>query len=286
MTDISGRIALVTGGGSGIGRALAHMLAREGAKVVIVDILDDQAQTVTEEIISQGGEALAATCDVCERDNIEAVRQRVLATFGPVDLLFANAGATSLGKLTDRDVSEIDWMTAVNFAGVMHCLQVFLPDMVARQTGHVVATASMAGLTPNLIPHHVAYTAAKAGVIGMMFNLRQELTEANIGCTVLCPGAVATNINNTPLYRPTRFGGPQTETLWDEVSIDLSGLDYRPPAEIAEQVLIAVRENRPLVITDPAGATQFKEQYVDVVMQAFAEAEAFSLNQRDTHPTR
>ena len=165
------------------------------------------------EITQRGGSALAVACDVSDRASVREARAKANAAFGAISLLFANAGVTSVERLTDLSADHFDWITEVNLLGVSNCLQAFLPDMIAQRAGHVVATASIAGLIPAWLPYHVPYTAAKAGVIGMMLNLRAELSEFGIGCTVLCPGGVVTRIHETPRYRPARFGGPFEEPL-------------------------------------------------------------------------
>lgn len=203
--------------------------------------------------------------------------------FGAVSLLFANAGATSFARLTDIGDNEVDWMRAVNFDGVTHCLQAFLPDMIAARSGHVVATASMAGLIPNWVPYHVPYTAAKAGVIGMMLNLHYELAELGIGCTVLCPGAVTTKIIETPRYRPARFGGPMDDTIKaPEGFLQAAAPDFRPAEEVAQMTLLAVRSNKPMVVTDSTRRELFMEGYAGLVMSAFDDAAAFERQRQAT----
>jgi len=276
MTEIAGKAAVVTGGGSGIGRALARALAAEGVPVVVADILEENAQAVTREITDAGGAARAVVCDVSDRASVRKLKAEANGAFGTISLLFANAGATSLEPLTALSDDDFDWITQVNFFGVSHCLRAFLPDMLAQRAGHVVATASLVGLIPPFLPRHVPYTAAKAGVIAMMLNLREEVSEAGIGCTVLCPGGVATRIGDTPRYRPARFGGPFERSLKrPEGFVQAHKIVFRPPEDVAEMVLLAVRENRPMVVTDAAQRDDFVRDYVDVVLSAFAAAEAF-----------
>lgn len=276
MTEIAGKTALVTGGGSGIGRALALALAAEGARVVVADILHESATAVTDEIRNAGGAALAVTCDVCERASVHKMKAEANAAFGLVSLLFANAGATSFLRLTDMSDDEIDWMTTVNLSGVSNCLQAFLPDMIAAKEGHVVATSSMAGLIPAWVPYHVPYTAAKGGVIAMMFNLRCELAEFGVGCTVLCPGAVESRIIETPRYRPARFGGPVDGKIEAPKGfLQTATPTFQTAEEVAQRVLCAVRENRQMVVTDSTRRELFMESYVNVVLSAFDDAAEF-----------
>jgi NAD(P)-dependent dehydrogenase (short-subunit alcohol dehydrogenase family) len=279
VTEVAGRVAVVTGGGSGIGRGLARALAAEGAVVAIGDLMADRAEAVAREIREDGGSALGVACDVCERASVAEMRRAANEAFGRVSLLFANAGATTLQRLTDMTDDDVDWILQVNLGGVVNCLGAFLPDMVAARDGHIVATASMAGLLPSVLPNHAPYAAAKAGVIGMMLNLRAETAEAGVGCTVLCPGGVRTRIGESSKYRPARFGGPSDEAVVASPEL-LEGAKtrrfrFRPPEEIAQMVLAAVRENRPMVVTDPAQRQDFVDDYVGVVLAAFDDAEAF-----------
>jgi NAD(P)-dependent dehydrogenase (short-subunit alcohol dehydrogenase family) len=278
MIEIRERTAFVTGGGSGIGRGIALALAAEGASVVVADILEERAESVAHEIASAGGSALGVACDVSDRASVREAKDRAGAAFGVVSLLFANAGVTSVEPLTDLSPDHFDWITEVNLWGVSNCLQAFLPDMIAQRAGHVMATASAAGLIPTWLPYHVPYTAAKAGVIGMMLNLRAELSEFGVGCTVLCPGGVATRIHQTNRYRPARFGGPSAERLKPAPRAFLQHteqLHFRPAEEVAQMVLRAVREDRPMVVTDASQREIFLRSYVDVVLSAFDDAAAF-----------
>jgi NAD(P)-dependent dehydrogenase (short-subunit alcohol dehydrogenase family) len=276
MTEIRNRTAVVTGAGSGIGRALAHALAAEGASVVVSDIRRDSAEAVAEEIRRSGGAAVAIACDVSLRESVRELAARAGAAFGPVALLFANAGVSSIERLTELSDADFDWLTQVNFSGVSHCLRAFLPPMVERRAGHVVATASVVGLLPSFLPRHVPYTAAKAGVIAMMLNLREELSELGIGCTVLCPSGVATRIGETPRYRPARFGGPfEPPPRHANAGALPRKLTFRKPEKVARMLLEAVRENRPLVVTDASQRDDFLRGYVDVVLSAFDDCAAF-----------
>ena len=153
--------------------------------------------------------------------------------------------------------------------------------MIAERDGHVIATASMAGLIPSLVPFHVPYTAAKAGVIGMMLNLRNEIAPFDIGCTVFCPDAITTQIVETPRYRPARFGGPSDGKITvPEGFLQSDVPDFRPPEEAARQLLFGVRKNRPIVVTNSARRKPFTENYLQAVLTAFDDAAAFEENRQ------
>jgi NAD(P)-dependent dehydrogenase (short-subunit alcohol dehydrogenase family) len=268
LTEISGKAAVVTGGGSGIGMGLAKALAAQGAAVAVADILLDKAQKVADEIVAAGGTAVALPCDVCERGSIAAMKVAANAALGPIQLVFANAGATSFTRLMDMSDDDVDWIIQVNLMGVMSTTRAFLPDMIAAGGGHIVATASMAGLLPGWIPVHVPYSAAKAGIIGMMMNLALELKEHGIHTTSYCPGAVASGMKaNNGRYRPARFGGPEpdAEVQIAEGSLKHDALKFYHPQAIAPMVLRAVRDNRPFVFDHADQRRFFRETYADIV---------------------
>ncbi|MFC0205663.1 SDR family NAD(P)-dependent oxidoreductase [Novosphingobium soli] len=277
MTEIEGRSAVVTGGGSGIGMGLAQELARQGARVAVADIMPGNAEAVAEAIRAEGGEAIAVACDVCDRASIRAMKQAVDAAFGPVQLLFANAGATSFDPLVEMTDDDVDWILQVNLHGVMNTTRAFLPDMIAQREGHICATASMAGLLPGWIPVHAPYSAAKAGIIGLMMNLGLELAEHNVHTTSYCPGGVATGMkDNNARYRPARFGGPAKGQLEvTEASSVAHSHDFYTPDAIAPMVLDAVRHDRAFVFDHPDQRAHFRRTYSGIVEACYDAADAW-----------
>ncbi|WP_052223235.1 SDR family NAD(P)-dependent oxidoreductase [Novosphingobium malaysiense] len=275
MTEIAGRTAVVTGGGNGIGMGLAKELARQGAKVAVADIIPENAEKVAAAIREAGGEAMAVACDVCERSSIDAMKSAVHETLGPVTLLFANAGATSFDPLMDMSDDDVDWILQVNLHGVMNTTRAFLPDMIAAKGGHVCATASMAGLLPGWIPVHAPYSAAKAGIIGLMMNLALELREHNVFTTSYCPGGVATGMkDNNARYRPARFGGPgETELHVSEASANAKSMAFYSPDAVAPMVLDAVRNNRAFVFDHPEHRAEFRRTYSGIVEACYDAAD-------------
>ena len=274
MAVIAGKAAFITGGGSGIGRALAKALASSGSSVAIADILCDDAARVAEEITADGGTALALACDVSQRESVRAARTAALDALGPVSLLFANAGVTSWQRLTEMSESDIDWVFGVNLMGVVNCLHAFLPDMLASGEGHVCATSSIAGLAPGWLPYHTAYAATKLGVIGLMLNLRHELAECGVGASVLVPGPVSTGIaENTARARPRRYGGPiGTRIEMPTIARERVGsaMSFREPEEVAHMILRGIRDNEPIILTDSDYAP-FQATYVDLIIKAARE---------------
>jgi NAD(P)-dependent dehydrogenase (short-subunit alcohol dehydrogenase family) len=273
VTEIRGKAAFVTGAGSGIGRGLAVALADAGASVVVSDILAEEARRVAEEIDANGGAAVAIACDVSDRGSVAQAKHEASEAFGPVLLLFANAGVTSWQRLTEMTESDVDWIFGVNLMGVVNCLQAFLPDMIAARDGHACATSSVAGLCPAWLPYHTAYSATKMGVIGLMLNLRYELAEAGVGASVLVPGPVVSGISrNTARSRPQRFGGPTDARVeLPLLAREMVGAEegFRQPEEVAAMVIRAVRANEPIVLTS-SDREPFHKTYVDLVMRGFS----------------
>ena len=289
MTEISGKVAVVTGGGSGIGMGLARELARQGAAVAIADIILANAQKVAGEITAAGGKAIAVQCDVCDRQSIKAMKAQVNAALGPVQLVFANAGATSFDPLMDMSDDDVDWIIQVNLMGVMYTTRAFLPDLIASGGGHICATASMAGLLPGWIPVHVPYSAAKAGIIGLMMNLALEMKEHNVFTTSYCPGGVASGMKaNNATYRPQQFGGPgEGEVVITEASKNHTSMDFYTPEAIAPMVLDAVRHNRAFAFDHPEQRVHFRETYSGVVEACYDACQAWedSHGRPEANPT-
>jgi NAD(P)-dependent dehydrogenase (short-subunit alcohol dehydrogenase family) len=277
VKDLSGKVALVTGAGSGIGRAVALELARAGMDVAVADIGRDRAGAVAEEVRSLGRRATAVACDVSDRVAVNSAAEAAAKTLGPVAVLCANAGVTAFTRFAEMTDQDVDWILGVDLMGVAHCVRSVLPGMIAAGEGHIVTVASMAGLVPTWVPLHVPYTAAKAGVIGLTLNLRPELAERGVGCTVVCPGGVGTNIASAPSYRPERFGGPLDERIRAPagfVSRNDQSFRRRTPEEVAAMVVDAILEDRMLVVTDAALRGLF-EGYAAEVGKAFDAAEDY-----------
>jgi NAD(P)-dependent dehydrogenase (short-subunit alcohol dehydrogenase family) len=282
MTEIAGKTALVTGGGSGIGRGLVLGLVDEGASVAVVDLLQDRAEEVAAEVRDKGGTAVALSCDVSDRASVKRMKEEANETLGPVQLLFANAGVTWFDRLTEMKDEDIDWLIGVNLMGVFNCVTAFLPDMISAGEGHVVATASNAGLNSGWVPYHVVYSSTKSAVIAMMLNLRMELDEVGIGATVYCPGGTGpSRIGESIHFRPEKFGGPLDKSPdelmkavgpeWTQKNIVGSFDAY----EIAPHIMRAVKENSTIVVDHSNQRRAFYEHFVNHAVAAFDEAEAF-----------
>jgi NAD(P)-dependent dehydrogenase (short-subunit alcohol dehydrogenase family) len=244
MDSFRDRVACITGGGSGIGRALAEAFAREGARVVVADVEESAATAVAETLRARGGQALAVRVDVSDLGQVQALADRAFAHFGAVHILCNNAGVALHGSLPDMTHRDWEWVLGVNLWGVIHGLEAFLPRMIAQgQPGHVVNTASMAGLIAS--QGLGVYNASKYAVVGISETLVKDLRPHAIGVSVLCPMGVSTRIRESARNRPARLRNEQDRAASD---LELIG-KYLDPDTVASMVLAAVRANRLYVIT-------------------------------------
>ena len=198
LPDLAGKVAVVTGGASGIGRGIATQLVAEGAQVVIADIQRDAMEATAAEIGAAGVQT-----DVSDPASVDALARAVLDRYGAVHVVCNNAGIGPLAPVADLTLDDWRWMLGVNLWGVIHGVTTFLPVLKQnREGGHIVNTASMAGLVAG--PRLGAYAAAKYGVVGLTEVLAAELAADNsrVGVSVLCPGTVHTNIGRSSRNRP------------------------------------------------------------------------------------
>ena len=253
MRELEGRVALVSGGGSGIGRGIVLALAGEGMRVVVADIESDAAEAVAAEITAAGAEAIAETVDVSDVAAVEALADRCDERYGGVDVLCNNAGVVGHTPIGPESLDSWRWIIDVNLFGVVHAINTFVPRMLARVAehggeAHVVNTSSLGGgLLAGDGWEITAYRASKFAIVAMSRDLRNELAGSGIGVSVLCPGGVETRIWEAGRNRPAEHGGPET---WERPS-RLEGERVIGPLEVGRRVLHAIRENELYAITHP-----------------------------------
>jgi NAD(P)-dependent dehydrogenase (short-subunit alcohol dehydrogenase family) len=252
MEQLEGRTAVVTGAASGIGRALAAACAGAGMRVAAADIEAGPLAETVGAVRASGGEAIAVTTDVADAASLRDLAATVDATFGGADLLCNNAGVFAGGTLWSEPVADFAWVMGVNFYGILHGIQAFVPGMLERgRPGHVVNTISAAGLFPSAFS--AAYTTSKFAALALTECLAGELAAAGapIGVTALCPGAVATGIATSERNRTDGGAGSAPDAARDLVGRALTDLTARgrPPADVAVMVLDAVRAGRYLQLT-------------------------------------
>src|SRR5436853_6727901 len=256
MTELGGGVAVVTGGASGIGRAMAERFARERAKVVVADIDQRALAAVVDSIKARGGEALGVPTDVTDLSSVQALAAAAFEAFGKVSVLCNNAGVALWGGLESATHRDWQWVLGVNLWGVIHGLEAFLPRMIAqKEPGHIVNTASMAGLvaTRGL----GIYNASKYAVVGLSETLAKDLKPYNIGVSVLCPMGVSTNIRASERNRPAHLKNDQPSQA---EPVELMGR-YPAPDTVAEMVLGAIRRSELYVITHDEGLEPLRSRF-------------------------
>ncbi|HWF16320.1 MAG TPA: SDR family NAD(P)-dependent oxidoreductase [Acidimicrobiales bacterium] len=191
------RTAVVTGGGSGMGRAVCQRLATEGHGVAVLDIDSDASEQVAKEIESDGGRALAVVVDVSDRAAVDAAMDRARAAFGPVGILVTSAGIEGFSKFLDIDVATWERILAVNLTGTFHCAQAVVPDMVAAGWGRIVTISSSSAQSGTKRMAH--YVASKGGVIALTKALALDLAPNGITVNTIPPGAIDTPMMRRPI---------------------------------------------------------------------------------------
>ncbi len=246
METLRDKVAVVTGGASGIGLSMAHAFGREGMRVVLADIETERLEMARAELQSAGVEAAAVSCDVSDPASIEALRDRAVAASGTVHLLCNNAGVGAGGPSWEIPLARWRWVFGVNFWGVVHGISSFIPLLLAQGEGHVVNTASAAGLLA--VPYMGPYTASKHAVVALTEALSIELSLAGgaVGASVLCPMWVRTRIAESERNAPAEVlaaGEAGSAGFGSELVAGLvaGGME---PDEVAARVVSAVKESR------------------------------------------
>ena len=268
LPDLAGKVAVVTGGASGIGKGIAAQLVAEGARVVIADIQRDAMEAAAAEIGAAG-----VLTDVSDPASVDALAAAVLDRYGAVHVICNNAGIGPLAPVADLTLDDWRWMIGVNLWGVIHGVHTFLPILKRnRDGGHIVNTASMAGLVAG--PRLGAYAAAKYGVVGLSEVLAAELAADNsrVGVSVLCPGTVHTNIGTSSRNRPADL----PDAGFKDIDIELEDNPrYRwiYPADAGAVVVQAIKRGDLYALTHPDWYPMVAARH-EAIAEAFREQEA------------
>jgi NAD(P)-dependent dehydrogenase (short-subunit alcohol dehydrogenase family) len=270
MDELRGKVAVVTGAGSGMGRAMAERFAGEGMSVVVADVEQPTLDETVTAIRDAGGSALGVRTDVSSADDVERLAEAAYAEYGDVHLVCANAGVFSGGIVWERPVADFEWTMGVNLYGIVHAIRSFIPRMLeGGQPGHFVTTASMGGLVTNAFSG--PYYTSKFAAVGLTECLAHDLASvgAPIGVSCLVPSLVATGIGFSERNRPERHvdrlnPDPTPDAEFVTAAIRDATASGMPPAEVAELVLDAVLADRFWIPTKPSYHDQIRGRHEDM----------------------
>jgi NAD(P)-dependent dehydrogenase (short-subunit alcohol dehydrogenase family) len=252
MKELKGRIAAVTGAASGLGRAMALAFADEGMHVALADVADT-SETFAQ-VEARGVSALAMKVDVSRAEEVEAFAALIERDLGPAALVCNNAGVAPGGEAWEVSLDDWRWILGVNLWGVIHGVRAFAPRLIARDSGHIVNTASVAGLISP--PGSAAYNVSKHAVVALSETLQHDLRErgAAVGVSVLCPAYVPTGIAESERNRPQGFAPtPKSERMRArQAMLKKAVASGRLSADdVARAVVAAVKEDRFYILTHP-----------------------------------
>ncbi len=272
MKDLKGKVAVITGAASGIGRALADRCVQEGMKAVLADVEVEALAKTEASLKAAGATVLAVQTDVSPVPGTsQRLAQKTLEAFGAVHLLCNNAGVGNEDALWESTLDEWEWVVGVNLWGVIHGVRAFVPLMLAQDTEcHIVNTASMAGLISG--PGLGAYKVTKHAVVSLSETLYHELAErgARIRVSVLCPGFVNTRIMESARNRPGHLAptaplGPASAARWEALGrLVPAGI---PSEQVADAVFAAVRKDQFYILTHPEGKESIRTRMEDILQE-------------------
>ncbi|MCU0951699.1 MAG: SDR family oxidoreductase [Burkholderiaceae bacterium] len=271
MKDFAGKVAVITGAGSGFGREFARRAHALGMKLVLADIEADALNAVVGELGSAGGQVIGEPVDVARGEDVQRLADRAFAEFGGVQLLFNNAGVGSGGLVWENSDRDWQWVLGVNLWGVIHGIRHFVPRMLAAgEPAHVVNTASVAGLV--CAPNMGVYNVSKHAVVALTETLKHDLVLAGapIGVTLLCPAYVPTGIARSHRNRPAELA-PEAPTASQKQAqaaiakaVDSGRLSA---AEVAAMTFDAIAADRFYVLTHPQILPTVELRFDDILQQ-------------------
>lgn len=238
MDDLAGKLVLVTGAASGIGRATALEFSRQGAVLALVDIDEEGLEALSSEIERSGGESFSFKTDLRDPDDVEALKVKVLDARGVPDVLMNAAGVAIVCCVEKISIEDWEWVLDLNLTAYIRVIHAFIGEMFARGSGHVVNVASAAGLFA--VPYQAPYNTSKHAVVGLTDSIRQEGARHGVGATVVCPGAILTPIIGSA--RLLEFSDAATEEVKRIAA---------SPEKLACAIVNGVRKNKSMVIYPP-----------------------------------
>jgi NAD(P)-dependent dehydrogenase (short-subunit alcohol dehydrogenase family) len=268
IAELSGKVAVVTGGASGIGAGIARQLVAEGMEVVIADIEQGALDEAAAEIGATG-----VRTDVSDADSVQALADAVVAEHGAVHVVVNNAGVGPMAPIADLELSDWEWMLQVNLWGVIHGVHSFLPLLRKNADGgHIVNTASIGGLVPG--PGLGAYNVTKYGIVALTETLAMELTAEGspVGASVLLPGTVRTGIGNSTRNRPADASAGALSDVDLAAGPDL-GMTWLEPDDVGRILIEAIAAGDLYVVTHPEAWPMVAGRH-QAIADAFAAASA------------
>jgi NAD(P)-dependent dehydrogenase (short-subunit alcohol dehydrogenase family) len=263
--QFAGKVAVITGGASGIGRGTALAMARRGTDVVIADINDRRLEETRADIATLGRRALAVHCNVAKDADVEHLGETALSVMGRVDILMNNAGVMLRGALEQIPIADWEWSFDINLLGVVRGIRTFLPHMLERGSGYIINTGSVAGLIA-LTGEGAPYVASKFAIVGLSEALALYARPKGIGVSVLCPGSVDTNLCETERV----IGMTPESALAEAASASIFHSILMTPDQVGESVVEAVQQQRFFVLPDHHQQAILVQRAQD--MNAFLEA--------------
>lgn len=272
MKNFLGKVAVITGGADGIGKAIARACAARGMKLVLADISEERLQRTVAELAAEGAEVIGVAGNVAVEADVQALADKAFAQFGKVHLLVNNAGVALAKNAWETTQADWDWVMGVNLYGVSNGLRAFVPRMLeSGEEGHVVNTASVAGLISE--PSMAAYNASKFAVVTLTEGLHHDLTlrKANVKASVLCPAWVKTAITNAERNRAD--GERQDFSKMDAVTAQTGMAIMRAvengisPESVAEAVMKGVENEQFYILTHPHAKAGVQIRMEDILME-------------------
>ena len=256
MQDFKGKVAVVTGAASGIGRALAEKCVKEGMRVVLADVEEQALRQAENELKAMGADVLAVRTDVSKAEQVEALAQQAFTTYGAVHLLFNNAGVGAGTTIWESSLDDWQWVLGVNLWGVIHGIHFFVPRMLAQnEEGYIVNTASSAGFVAHA--GNGTYKASKHAVVSLSETLFLELAErgTQLKTSILCPEWVQTRIMESGRNRPAELSNAATDRQMSSETLSAIQKQFQEiqrgmqPAQVADITFDAIREERFYIFT-------------------------------------
>lgn len=241
MTKIAGKVAVVTGAASGIGRATACLLAAEGARLAITDVDRAGLEKTADTIRAAGGKVTTYLVDVSDKDAVYSFADQIAADMGGADIVLNNAGVAQMARVEDLTYDDFEWVMNIDFWGMVYGTKAFLPQMQAKGAGHIVNVSSIFGLIA--VPTQAAYNSAKFAIRGFTEALRLELKATDIKVSSVHPGGIKTNIVRNARFLQSTSVGEREEAV--------SGFDKfarTTPEKAAQTIVKGIKKNKPRIL--------------------------------------